>query len=107
MNEAATTEAAGGRAPADHELSALRWGWGEAYRIGADPERGWWARRRDDIGGDITADGPGELWAAVLADYALKPVPRDLAGSTGTGDGEDDDLPPGRVLRDSDSGDPS
>jgi hypothetical protein len=28
-------------------LAELRWGWGEAYRIGWDTRRGYWANRRD------------------------------------------------------------
>jgi hypothetical protein len=59
-------------------LAELRWDWGEAYRIGHDPVRGWWARRRDNLGGDITADGPDELREAVRADYGARRVPRDL-----------------------------
>jgi hypothetical protein len=61
-------------------LSALEFSWGEAYEIGHDAERGYWARRRDGIGGDLTAPGLDELWQAVRADYDLKPVPRDLPG---------------------------
>jgi hypothetical protein len=32
-------------------LEALRFGWGDAYLIGHDDERGYWAARRDKIGG--------------------------------------------------------
>lgn len=59
-------------------LARLRYGWGEAYRIGWDATRGWWANRRDGLGGDITAEDPGKLDAAIRADYALRPVPRGL-----------------------------
>ena len=59
-------------------LEAIRYGWGDAYEVGCDDARGWWARRRDGLGGDITAPGADELWSAILADYTLKPVPRDL-----------------------------
>jgi hypothetical protein len=59
-------------------LEALRWHWGEAYMIGHDDERGWWAARRDRIGGLLAAADPGGLEQAILADYRLKPVPRDL-----------------------------
>ena len=38
----------------EQALAALRWGWGEAYRIGWDAARGWWAARRDGKGGHIT-----------------------------------------------------
>jgi hypothetical protein len=75
MDEAAP-QAAGG-AIDGYALAALRFGWGEAYRIGWDAERGWWAQRRDDIGGDITGDDSDELWQAIRQDYDGKPVPRD------------------------------
>lgn len=58
-------------------LAALRWGWGEAYQIGWDATRGWWAARRDGRGGDITVGDPDQLWKAILDDYTLLPVPRD------------------------------
>jgi hypothetical protein len=61
------------------ELAALVWNWGEAYLIGYDDAHGWWASRRDQIGGLITEHGPDELRAAIIADYDLKPVPRDFA----------------------------
>ena len=79
MSEAAPRAAGTGTGEADESaLAALRWGWGEAYRIGHDTARGWWASRRDNRGGDITADDPDNLWQAILKDYDLKPVPRDL-----------------------------
>ena len=59
-------------------LEELRWHWGDAYLIGHDDERGWWAGRRDQIGVFMTAAGPEELWSAIHADYAAKPVPRDI-----------------------------
>ena len=61
----------------DPALAALRWGWGEAYRISWDATHGWRAARRDGKGGDITADDPGQLWQAIVDDYTLLPVPRD------------------------------
>ncbi len=64
--------------PDEHALAGLRFGWGDAYEIGWDPQRRWWARRRDNQGGDITAGTPGELWDAVYADYTAAPVPRVL-----------------------------
>jgi hypothetical protein len=67
--------------PEDKELAALRYGWGEAYRIGHDEARGWWASRRDDLGGDITAGGAEELTRKIQADYGLKKVPRELPGT--------------------------
>lgn len=80
MGEAAPPQGAAGGTGSDCELAALRWGWGEAYRIGFDAARGWWAQRRDNQGGDITAGDPGSLGTAILADYTLKPVPRELPG---------------------------
>jgi len=77
MGEAAP-RAAGAAAADENALAELRWGWGEAYRIGWDSVRGWWANRRDNLGGDLTADDPDNLWQAIREDYDLKPVPRDL-----------------------------
>jgi hypothetical protein len=75
--EAAPQAAGSGSETADEQaLAALRWGWGEAYRIGWDATRGWWAARCDGKGGDITADDSGELWQAIVDDYTLLPVPR-------------------------------
>jgi hypothetical protein len=65
---------------ADHyALEALRWDWGDAYEIGHDDERGWRARRRDGLGGDLTATDPDGLYALIGDDYALRPVPRDYS----------------------------
>ena len=70
----------GAGAEADR-LAALEFGWGTAYRIGFDPERGYWARRRDMPGdrgeGDILAPDVSTLRDAIVGDYSLKPVPRD------------------------------
>ena len=77
--EAAPQAAGAGAGTAGEQaLAALRWGWGEAYRIGWDGVRGWWAARRDGKGGDITAADSDELWQAITDDYTLLPVPRDL-----------------------------
>jgi len=79
MDEAAPQAAGGGTGTADDQaLAALQYGWGDAYVIGCDDERGWWAARRDLIGGYLTADDPDGLWTAIGEDYKLKPVPRDL-----------------------------
>ena len=67
------------------ELAALVFNWGEAYLIGCDDQHGWWASRRDQVGSLLTGASPDELHAAIVADYELKPVPRDLG-----------DLAPGR-----------
>jgi hypothetical protein len=61
----------------DYALGALRYGWGDAYRIGWDARRGWWANRRDGKREDITAADHTELWAAIFADYTSSPVRRD------------------------------
>jgi hypothetical protein len=71
--------AAGGRTADDDALRTLRWNWGEAYLIGRDDERGWWATRRDRIGSLLIGTDADGLRAAIRADYALKRVPRDLA----------------------------
>jgi hypothetical protein len=63
----------------EEALEALRFGWGEAYLIDFDVERGYWAARRDKIGGLLTAGDPGGLRDAITADYAVKPVPREPA----------------------------
>lgn len=65
------------RPPGEDALDALRFGWGGAYMIGHDDERGWWAGRRDRIGGLLTAPDADGLRGEIAADYALKPVPRD------------------------------
>jgi hypothetical protein len=60
-------------------LGALRFGWDDAYDIGRDDQRGYWARRRDGL-----ADDPDALWSAIRADYAVKRVPCGLpAGKAG------------------------
>ena len=69
-------------------LEALRFGWGDAYEIGHDDERGYWAARRDRIGGLLTADTPDELRQAITEDYAVKPVPRKPAARGGRNDGK-------------------
>jgi hypothetical protein len=57
-------------------LEAVSFGWGDAYLIGHDDERGYWAARRDRIGSLLMAAGADELLQAISEDYALKPVPR-------------------------------
>jgi hypothetical protein len=79
--EHAAGRTAAGKAADDDALDALRFHWGDAYEIGRDDERGWWARRRDGFGGDLSVAGPDELYEAIAADYALKPVPRSAASA--------------------------
>jgi len=69
-------------------LEALRFGWGDAYLIGHDDERGYWAARRDKIGGLLTAGNPDELRQAITDDYAIKPVPREPAALGGHDSGQ-------------------
>jgi hypothetical protein len=64
----------------DPVLDALRFGWGKAYRISGSAELGYRARRRDGLGGDITAGDPDGLWKAVREDFGFKPVPLPRAG---------------------------
>lgn len=71
------TAASTGMTAADREaLDALQWHWGDAYEIGRDDDRGWWAQRGDRRGQDLKAATPDELLAEITADYALRPVPR-------------------------------
>ena len=83
MDEAEPQPATGKTAD-EQVLEALRLEWGQSYRVGCDDERGWWAQRRDGLGGDITAEAPDELNTALSEDYALKPVPRLMPGHVET-----------------------
>lgn len=62
-----------------YALAELRWGWGDAYRIGWDATRRWWANRRDGNSDDIKASDSDALWAAIFADYTSSPVRRDFS----------------------------
>ena len=61
----------------DPALSALIYGWGDAYEIWRD-EEGCHGRRRDGLGGVLTEDNPDALYNAIWDDYTTKRVPRDL-----------------------------
>jgi len=63
----------------DPALSALQFNWGDAYEIELVRDI-WRARRRDGLGGWITAGDPEELGRQVAGDYALKRVPRGTDG---------------------------
>lgn len=77
MDVTGRTAANAGMTAADKAaLEELMHHWGEAYEIGWDSDRGWHARRRDGLGGDLTAAGPDGLLAEISADYTLRPVPR-------------------------------
>jgi hypothetical protein len=58
-------------------LALLRWHWGDAYDISVDGDE-WQAVRKDGEGSMISAPVPDELRMAMLADYSLKPVSRDM-----------------------------
>ena len=64
------------------ELEDPRWHWGDAYQIEQTGPQTWLAARRDGKGA-VHANTPGELDAKIVADYDLRPVPRD----GGDGDG--------------------
>ena len=59
--------------PEDDVLEALRHAWDRAYEFGAGAD-GWWARRRDHLGGEIRAADPDELRRLVREDHGVKPV---------------------------------
>ena len=61
----------------DPALSALMYGWGDAYKLWQDSE-GWHARRRDGLGEVMTEDQHDALRKVMWDDYTAKPVPRDL-----------------------------
>ena len=62
-------------------LDALRWNWGIAYEI-ESADTGYRARRRDGLGGWMTADELDALRNDILSDYLLKPVKRPDSGET-------------------------
>ena len=51
----------------EHALDALEMVWGDEYKFGYDPEKGFWATRHGQIGALFTADDPEEL-GNMLAD---------------------------------------
>jgi hypothetical protein len=58
-------------------LAALRWNWGDAYKIGCTGAGEWWFERRDGIGGRERAADPDELPKLIVSDYEFRPVRRD------------------------------
>ena len=76
MGSGAAGRTAAGRAAEQDALEALRHHWGEAYEIEHSGEHRWRAKRRDGLGGWLTAGNPDELLRMIAADYALKPVQR-------------------------------
>jgi len=82
MNGAGAQAGGGVAAAAARDmLEALRFHWDTAYQIEHDGEDGWRARRLDGLGGRLAADSPDGLFAAITADYTLKPVPRPEPGA--------------------------
>ena len=63
-------------------LDALRFNWGEAYKIWVGDDGRWMADRLDGLGETLAGGSPEELRQAILEDYMRKPVPRDLPGET-------------------------
>jgi hypothetical protein len=57
-------------------LDELRHHWGDAYSIMASRD-GYRAKRKDGKGGWIIRATVDELWEAIRADYAARPVRRD------------------------------
>lgn len=66
---------------AERMLEALRYAWGEAYRIWHADDGRWMAERLDGLGGEVEAPGPEELGQAIFEDYLTRPVARDLPAS--------------------------
>jgi hypothetical protein len=67
----------------DRVLEALRHEWDGAYEFGMGSD-GFWARRRDGLGGALVSEDPGELRRMVSDDCAMYP-PRSRPDGSGTG----------------------
>jgi hypothetical protein len=67
--------ARGGAGHDEAGLDAVRFRWGPAYEVGHDDEHGYWAARRDSIGGLITSTDPAGLSAGIADDFAMRAVP--------------------------------
>lgn len=61
--------------PSDDALETMRFNWGEVYEIEVTDD-GWRARRRDGLGGWITAPSAHDLRDQIVSDYLVKPVTR-------------------------------
>jgi len=59
----------------DQILSALQHAWDGSYEFGLGVD-GYWARRRDGLGGMLIEGDPGELQRMVSEDYAMRPTRR-------------------------------
>jgi hypothetical protein len=56
----------------DPVLGALEHAWDGAYEFGIGMD-GYWARRRDGLGGTLIDEDPGELQRMVSEDHAVHP----------------------------------
>lgn len=75
-----------GRDGAGHDedgLDAVRFRWSEAYEIGHDPDDGYWARRRDALGGLIAAFDAQGLDGRIAEDFRFRAVPRQRGAALG------------------------
>lgn len=70
----AAVQPAAGTAAVDAALDALELDYGRAYLIGYDPEHGYWAERRDRLGGLLETGTPDELRKAMAENHAMKAV---------------------------------
>jgi hypothetical protein len=66
-----------------HEIAELRCHWGDVYDI--TWSGGVFRATRLDNRAAVNATTAADLWEAIRDDYAAKPVPRDEAVGTGTG----------------------
>lgn len=57
----------------DQVVDALKHDWDGAYEFGVGGE-GYWARRRDGLGGEMINGDPGELRRMVAEDHATHPL---------------------------------
>ena len=63
-------------------LAALRWHWGQAYIINC-PGLGTWIAERRDTHETLRDETPLGLRDKIIADYAARPVSRDLPDQPG------------------------
>ena len=65
----------------DADLEDLRWHYGDAYLIHYFPGPGRWIAQRRDSHQTISADSAEALLDLIRADYAARPVSRQIAGA--------------------------
>jgi hypothetical protein len=68
----------------DDPLGALQWHWGSAYVISHHGGSAWVAQRRDTRQ-TLRSETPLGLRDKIIADYAARPVSRDLPAQPGPG----------------------